>query len=759
MASDKDVISEAKEAFQLASDNESENREEALSDLRFLKLNEHWPDQVKTDRDRENRPCLTIPLLPAFVRQVTNDARQNVPTIKVHPVDSQGDVKTAQVYDGLIRNIEQISNADVAYDTAIDFAVSCGFGYHRVNIDYAHDDTFDKDILIQRIANPFNVYADPYSTSADGSDWMTAFIVDQMSKDAFEATYKGAEAVNWEDDGYNKQGLPWVTDDSVMVAEYWTRSEVMRPVVKLNNGEIILASEWKDNQDLWMTAGLSVVGERAIRSWKVNQKIMTCAEVLKDNDWAGCYIPIIPTYGEEINIEGKRIFKSLIRDAKDAQRQFNYWRTAATELVALAPKTPFIGPEVAFQGEDQKKWDTANLKNWSYISYKGNVPPQRQQFAGPAGGAMQEALSAHDDIKAITGLYDASLGQRSNETSGKAINARKVEGETSTFHFVDNQVRAVRQTGKILIDLIPKVYTGDRMVRVLGRDGSVQNVQLGEKPQQPQMPPQVGQTPMQAPGMPQLPGAAQQAPNALPGQMQALSPAGTPQEASSTTELTGVFDLSAGKYDLTVTAGPSYTTQRQEAADQMMQLLQAFPQAAPYIGDLVAKNLDWPGADEIAARLKAIVPQPGGPDPQAMQQMQEQLQQMGQQMQMGMQKFQQLQQENQQLQQQLALAKLDQQNTAAKISVDSQKNQTEAYKAETERLQAQAEAQRAAAEAQAIHVNTQQNVDVSGAVNQLAATTAAIHQHLAMQSQPKVKRAMKQPDGSWAMTEEPAVMQ
>jgi hypothetical protein len=266
-------------------------------------------------------------------------------------------------------------------------------------------------------------------------------------------------------------------------------------------------------------------------------------------------------YGDEVNIEGRRHLRSLVRDAKDPQRMFNYWRTTSTELVALAPRAPFIGPKGAFK-TDADKWATANTDNHAYIEFDGATPPARQEFAGVPAGALQEALNASDDIKSILGLFDASLGAASNETSGRAILARQREGDVSTFHFVDNLSRAIRHAGRILIDLIPHVYSQPRIVRVLGPGGEPATVAVNQ-------------------------------------------PAGQPGAPSA---MQAVYDLGAGKYDLTVEAGPSFTTRREEAANQMLELIRAFPQAAPVLGDLLAKNLDWPGAEEIAQRLKTLLP-------------------------------------------------------------------------------------------------------------------------------------------------------
>lgn len=569
---DDDILKDAKEAFDECVEAEADNRADALDDLRFARLGEQWDEAVRQQRDKDRRPCLTINKLPAFIRQVVNDARQNKPQIKVKPVDDKADPKTAEVLDGLIRNIEYISNASAAYDTAADHAVSQGFGYLKVGIEYSFDDTFDKDILIQRVANPFMIYGDPRSVAADSSDWNVAFETEMIAKDEFKRRWKGADEIDWDEAGYNTLDTPWRQDDDILVAVYWTREEESRPIVLLSDQRIVDLDVYEKGKDVYDIQGVTVLRERTVKSHKVTRRVLTGSEVLEEVDWVGRWIPIVPVYGDEINVEGKRHFRSLIRDAKDAQRMFNYWRTTSTELVALAPKAPWVGPVGAF-ASDAKRWATANTESHAYLEYDAvaGAPPQRQPFAGVPAGAIQEALNAADDMKAIVGLYDASLGARSNETSGRAIMARQREGDVSTYHFIDNLTRAITHMGRIVIDLIPHVYDGPRIVRVLGEDGATAPVAVNQ---------QVGPD-----GRP------------LPPEAQADPPAGST-----------IFDLTAGKYDVAVEAGPSFTTRREEAAAQMTELIRAMPQAAPLIGDLLAKNLDWPGADEIAKRLKTIAP-------------------------------------------------------------------------------------------------------------------------------------------------------
>lgn len=613
------IIREALEAYEQAQEAENDNRECALEDLRFARLDEQWPEEVANARKLDNRPMLTINRMPSFIRQVVNDARQNKPSIKVHPVDSGADPETAEVINGLIRNIEASSHADIAYDTAVECGVSMGFGYMRVGVDYAFEDAFDLDISIDPVPNPFSVYGDPRSTTADGSDWDVAFVIDKLAEPDFEKRFPKADKVDFKADDIKKIGAPWFDDDGIQIAEYWTREEYDKPIVLMSDGTV-LAQDDEDAIQLAGLQGITVVRERIARCRRVKQRIINGVDILDETDWMGRYIPIVPVYGEEVNVEGKRHFRSLVRPAKDAQRMYNYWRTTSTELVALAPQSPFIGPISAFES-DAEKWATANRVNHAYIGYDGDIPPQRQGFAGPPAGAIQEALNASDDMKAIMGIYDASLGARSNETSGRAIMARQREGDVSTFHFIDNMARSIRQVGRIVLDLIPHVYSHERVLRVLGEDGRPASVTVN-----------------------------------------------TEQKDEVTGAVVRMHDLTAGKYDLTVSTGPSFTSQREEAATMITEMIRAYPDAAPVLGGLLAKNFDWPGADEVARRLEAMAPPQvnGELPPQVMQMIEE-----------GKQRIAELEAENQSM-------KADRTIDAEKVKVDQHKAETDRIKAEAE---------------------------------------------------------------------------
>jgi hypothetical protein len=723
---EEDILTDAQEAFKEAQDHENRNREAALEDIRFARLGEQWPEAVRRDREKDARPCLTINSLPSFIRQVVNDARQNKPGINVHPVDSQADPETADIFNGLIRQIEQSSDAEVAYDTALDFAVTGGFGYFKINTRYATDDTFDQDIVIERVANPFSIYGDPNSTEADSSDWATAFELDQMSKKAFEKRWKDADAVSF--DSMRPIETRTATE-RVQIAAHWTREDSRKQIVAVTMPDpnadpmqvamamklgvsdqlIIDLDIYEENSDLFQALGMQVQGSpRDVPCWKVTQRILSGADVLETIDWAGKFIPIIPVYGEEVNVEGERHLRGLVRDAKDPQRMFNYWRTTSTELVALAPRAPFIGKKGAFE-TDKAKWDTINTQNWSTVTYDGAEKPERQPFSGVPAGAIQEATNASDDIKRILGLYNASLGAQGNETSGRAILARQKEGDVSTFHFIDNLSRAIRHAGRVIIDLIPKTYSTARIIRIIGEDGKQQAVNIapskpleddsegGAAPAMAESP--NGPMPMQGGAQAPIPPQGQQAPiQGLPG---AAAPMGQPMldpaMQQQLAQVARVYDLTVGKYDLTVQAGPAYSTQREELNTVLVELIRAFPAGAPVLMDLVVKSFDMPDADEVAKRLQALMPPAAqGPNPQ-MQQMQQQFQAAidqahGQLQQMG-QKLQAAQQAAQE-------AAQDQQQKAVENQLRQQELQLKTYEAQTDRMQAETDAQRAAKEAQ-----------------------------------------------------------
>lgn len=664
-ADDEDYIADAKAEFDLTQEAWADNRREFLDDIRFARLEEQWPEQIRRERELDGRPCLTLNQLHAYIFQIVNDARQNKPGITVHPVDSDADPETAEIYNGLIRHIEQSSDADVAYDTAMDFAVSGGFGYWRVNTRYSCDDTFDQDLAIERMPDPLAVFPDRHSTAADSSDWNRCFVIDGIPKSAFEKRWPGKDAVGFDASGYTYERRREVSDEEmIQIAEDWTRVQVPRTITVISAPDpnaqaanpdvhavvdalmpdtmIIGMDVYEANKQIFDLLGMKPVGKtREVMSYKVTQRILSGCDVLETVDWAGEFIPIVPVWGEELTVEGRRVLRSLIRGAKDAQRMFNYHHTTATEVVSLQPKTPFIGRKGSFE-TDAAKWATSNTQTHAYIEYDGPDMPQRVAMAGVPAGALQLASDARDLIQSIVGIFNSSIGKQSNETSGVAINARDAQADTGSFHFHDNLNRAIRHCGRILLDLIPKVYSTARMLRILGPDGTPSIVPVNQPFQQPQMGPD---------GKPLIDPATQQV-----------------------ATLTKVFDLSAGHYDLIVKAGPSFASQREELVTKLTEMMRSAPQIAPVVMDLFVKNFDIPDAQEIAARIERMMPQQAqGIDPQ--------LQQAHQVIQQGMQEIASLKLENQSLKGRQAYDQGKIENEQAEIRVKE-------FGAQTDRLQA-----------------------------------------------------------------------
>lgn len=562
---DEKILEEAKARFAIAQEAESSNRRDALDDLKFIS-GKQWHDADENARREDGRPCLTINKLPQVVNQVTNDQRQNRPSIKVCPVDDKANVETARVYAGLIRHIEYASNAEVAYDTAFDFTAKMGCGYWRIVTQYSDPLSFDQDIIIKRIPNPFSVFFDPHSVEPDGSDANYAFVTEDLSKDEYKRMYPKSQIAQmgeWESIGNGSPG--WITRDSCRVAEYFYKEMQDATVLLLSDGTAILASELQQFLTRSMLPpGITIVKERQTQIPKICWVKMNGNEILEKTDWPGKYIPIVPVYGTESNVDGVRTFKGIVRDAKDSARMYNYFASAETEAIALAPKAPFIADPKQIEGYEQI-WASANRKNYSYLPANLVVagqlvgPPQRSSSEVSTQAITQARMLASEDIKATTGIYDASLGNKSNETSGVAIQRRNVQAQTSNFHFIDNLTRSLRHTGRILIDLIPKVYDTARTARIIGDDGEQKVVQLNAPTTDDK-------------GQPQL------------------------------------FDMNNGKYDVTIDVGPSFQTKRQEAVASIMEMVRAAPQVMQVAADILVRNMDWPGAQEIADRIKKTMP-------------------------------------------------------------------------------------------------------------------------------------------------------
>lgn len=569
-----DIVTEARERYQLCLD--AEDRQEALDDLRFLK-GDQWDAEAVRTREMDNRPCLTFNNIPAILHQVTNDARQNKQSIHVAPVDDGADPKVAEVLAGLIRHIEYDSDADAAYDTALEGSARIGFGYFRLTTEFTNAMSFDQDIKIKRIRNPFTVHIDPDAQEADGSDAKFAFISSKISRTEFDRLYPG-RAAGGEGVGTSPgDNATWVGKDYVRLAEYYRIEYKPGRLLMMDDGTTRLAT---DNDppptrgaDGTMTYAPGVVAERPTQVPTVMWYKLNGWEVLEKAEIACSTIPVFPVYGDEIDEDGTVTRNGIIRNAKSPKKMENYWLTSATEEIAMRTKTPFIGALGQFEGLEAD-WEQANIRNFAYLEYnpvslEGSLAPapQRQAPADVPTGQIQMAVIAGDKVKAVTGIYDASLGNRSNEVSGLAIRARQQQGDISNFHFTDNLTRAITRMAKCLIEMIPRIYDTARVVRILGEDRrTAEYVKINTPNPDPKPDPKTG--------------AIEQILN----------------------------DLTVGKYDVTVSTGPAYNTLREETVANMIEVGGKWPKLFEVAGDKLVKSMDWPGAQEIADRIAKSMP-------------------------------------------------------------------------------------------------------------------------------------------------------
>lgn len=560
LESKKDLVPDALEKFQIASEFWNPLITRGQQDAKFC-FGDQWPEEIRRSREAQALPCLTENRVLAHVHQVVNDIRQANLAIKVSPVDDKADPETANVLRGLIRNIEVRSDSDTVYDTAAFNSITAAFGYIKICTDYADEDSFEQDIYLERILNPQSVLIDPNSTAIDGSDAEYAFHFDDLSHSQFKRKYPKADLSSF--DLGDKSD--WYAKDTIRVADYYVKEYEKETIYRDQFGEI-----YNEEQAINQGLDLEALESREIKRCKVMCYRITAKEVLEETEILSKYIPIVPVYGEEASLDGKREIYSLVHQAIDPQRMYNYWKSASTSIIALQPKAPFIATSKQIE-PFKNQWLNANTGNPAVLLYEpaehnGVLLPPPQRQAPPAGSSamIQEALMAADGIKASMGMFDASMGAQGNEQSGRAIIARQREGDNATFHFIDNLSKSIRQVGKILVDMIPRVYDSARIARIVGEDDKELLVPINQPIQEKIDGVKLNQKQM--------------------------------------------FDLRTGKYDIVVSVGQSYATKRQETVDAMLQLFQAKPDLAPLIGDIFVKNLDIAEADLIAKRIQAVMP-------------------------------------------------------------------------------------------------------------------------------------------------------
>ncbi len=556
-----DVCAEAVRFLRKSADYDSTNRQNALDDLRFS-YGEQWSAQMQNTRHLEARPWFTINVTEAFVRQVCNQQRQQRPRMKAHGVNTAATAKMADIVTGLTRHIEELSDAANAYDTAFEFACRMGWGYIRLDGDYADDKSFDQEIFIRTVDNPFSVYFDNNSHALDGSDATRCIITDLVDKTEFLAEYPDADLSPFSLRAAGDALGEWNERNNIRIAEYYRIIKKRAKLVRLSDHSTRYDDELPDPAVL-ANMGLKVIGDR--ESWKrqVKWSKITGMQELESRDIPGCYIPVVPVYFANLFIDGRTRRFGIVRNAKDPQRMLNYWDTAIAELVALAPKAKWLVAEGQVQGHE-REWERANTVSYPYLTYVPILgpdgqpvpPPERLPIEQPPEGAMAAAQNAHDNLQRVLGMFDPSM-TRPGQASGKALNAEQQQNDMSNYHGYDNLTKSIRHVGRIIMSWIPIYYSEHRIQRIIGVDGKPDILTLNMKDE-------------------------------------------TGKVAN---------DMSVGKFDVVMETGPGFNSRRQEAVEAMTPLMadgrNGLMQTA---GDLYFRNMDFPGADIIADRLAAMNP-------------------------------------------------------------------------------------------------------------------------------------------------------
>jgi hypothetical protein len=611
LSDDEKIIKEAKEDFKRCEDWESEFQPRFINDVKFANgdsdNNWQWDDAVRSGRIDNQKPCLTINKTRQHNLQIINDAKQNKPGVNIRPVGGEATYDAAQVFEGIVRHIEYQSNAETVYDRATVFQVQGGIGYWRIVTDYVSDDSFDQEIFLRPVKDMLSVYLDPDINEPDGSDARFGFVFEDVPKKVFDAEYPdhkqdvgGSPLGNAAADG-------WLTKEHVRVAEYYRRdrkkdklcSFIVPPPYQEAGKQIIarMSQMTADEKAIYelVKGDKENTQTRDIVTDEITWYKIAGNKIIDRRRWLGKYVPIVRVIGEETIIEGKMDRKGHTRAMKDPNRMYNYWTSEATAQVAFQTQSPYIAAAESIEGREAE-WAAANVKTAAVLTYnalgeEGKVipPPTRVQPPQMAAAYVQGMQICENQMMMASGQYQSQFGQNENATSGKAINERQRQGDNATYHFIDNLAVAIRFTGKILIDLVPKVYDTERVIRILAKDGTESQIQI--KPDAPQ------------------------------GYQKAPPPQDNGQDDTKQA-VAAIFNPNVGTYEVESDVGPGYATRRQEGFNAMTQIAAQNQDFMKIGGDLLWRSADFPMADELAERWERTIPpsiRGEGPSPEVEQ--------------------------------------------------------------------------------------------------------------------------------------------
>ncbi len=664
---ERDILDVAIKRLKLCVDADQHNRKAAIDDLNFVN-GEQWDPGERQRRTQKGRPALQFNLLPKFVDQVVGDMLHTTPQIKVRPVDSRADINIAKIRQGIISNVEYCSNSKSVYGYGGKQMVSCGYGGWRVLTRYTDENPFVQECYLESVRNPFLIYLDPNARDQNYADAKYGFLLQYFTKDEFEDTYPGAQyPQNSLDVGSGSGSELWYTGDAICVAEYFTLEQETAIAVQLETGEVVSEDEFEDMVEDWRERNQELLSEietlpvggegvqglgqglpgnggppspppagqpsmppppmgqppslelaqkakslgpepkaakrRETKKTVIRHRVLTALEILdgglEGNVFPGKFIPLVLVKGKELNIEGKNHVYSLIRHAKDPQKMHNYWETAAAELIALAPKAPHMGTAKMFEGYEND-YAAANVENFPFLKFNidpdaPGLMPQRQPPAQPPVAIFEQLRRGEETIKSVIGMFNADIGAPDSRQTGAAVTAGQRPGDIATYEFQENLSRAILHTGRILNEMIPEVYDTERDVRVRNTDDTETFVPVNTTL-----------------------GAAAKRIQERPHLYEGMNPETLQGMLATEGRHTKFNDITTGRYNVVITTGPSYATQRMEAANHLLQLTQTMPEQMAGSVDLIVRNMDFKDAGELEERLRkpllasgVIQPKPG----------------------------------------------------------------------------------------------------------------------------------------------------
>lgn len=525
---------------------------------------EQWSEEDRALR--EGRPCLTIDKMGKYLDKVEGYFRNNPPqaNVKARFNATEDDAK---IIKGYLRSFLASPKTKACIQTACGHMTTVGYGWIYVNYEKDSPRSFDEySPVATRVDDPRSVRIDKSSIEADGSDAAWVSLLRTMPRKTAEDRYD-EELLTSFDDVPDEYASQWVKDDQIVVADYWWKEDVDDTLTEITTFDTNQKRRLFSKELEKLVAGsYTVLRTAAAKRSVVKMVTVTGAGIVDYIEWPGSDLPIIPCYGAQVWCGEYKVYTGLVRKAMDIQRLINYYASATAEVTALAPRVPFILAEQQKEGHEAE-WDTATVDNFSNLTYKhvdGIATPQRAQLTSDVSPLLAAITNSTNDLADVMGIYEASLGQESNQKSGTAIQNASQNSDQVIAIMIDNGRRAVIRMAQVAVNMLPFLATEERTLRYLSEEGEESEIPVNT---------------------------------------------GSPVEV---TDVKGIdksaVDLSSAVFEVVVEEGESYQTRKQESANGGLELLNILPEAQRgAVAAEVVRNLPWPNSKKLSRVLAAML--------------------------------------------------------------------------------------------------------------------------------------------------------